>query len=87
MTSQAYYATIQAMLQITNTTNTLGNFVVRDYNLSYDNEYNEALIQAERSEAIRAATSQAISETLSFTLSMAKRAGSALLNGLDECIS
>jgi hypothetical protein len=74
------------MVHITNTTHNLGNFAVRDENLSYDNEYNEALLAAERSQALRMAAEQAISATVRTSLNVAKKVGTGLVNGLERYI-
>lgn len=74
------------MVHITNTTNTLGNFIVRDDTGSYDNAYNEALIQMERTAAIEAAGKALVAQTLAFTSRVALAAGRSVLGGLETWV-
>lgn len=78
------------MVHITNTTNTLGNFVVRDDTGSYDNEYNEILIANERQAAIQAAGRALLQETLNVTsrgLRAVGRGALTFVEALDEAVS
>lgn len=75
------------MVHITNTTHNLGNFTVRDDTGSYDNPYNQALIEYERSEAFRQAGSHIVHLARESALKGLKIAGKGILSGLETYIA
>ena len=74
-------------IHITSNTDPLSQFVVRDDFGSYDNEYMDQLMAVRHTEALQAAGKQLVRTVATQTLNLAKKAGNALVDGLDTYIS